>query len=693
MDFLKSSLDPMRYNTMPPALFPMTTFSKRFDFAGNFTVTSLNNTYEQVPTSSGAIVWLPSRGLGTLYRFGIVPKSSTTTPSTAAAQGWTGKFPGPYCLNLLYGSPLPLPYNGRVASDVITISPLLQEGTIGQARLYAGTVKLICDTLPVGITALNGYLTAGAIPDIRDVFQSGVQGNSAGTLLALDPVTLVQAAANFKDSIKESPIQLGVTAVIGPDISPTIDVPDRNSIYDRRGTIIGTYNINAVKPPAVPTGNYPNQEFVLWAGWISPYDISATPATVATVTYPVFTGTFQNLTSTNGLRGASNNLLINPIGGCFEITFNFVFSPALLTNTLSHAPTQPSLVEGCYVVFNHVFASVSSDTSAVYYNMVNEIKLVTNDSGAPLAYTNTDYLTTPVSNANGVYIGGAYVVTSSPKRFMTFGFNAFNTNNMNPANPGASPQVGGMYIGTAASILVDSISGTDYIVPSGFSLQPGYISGPYASNPPTVTVCAIDDYAPGELGPCRVLRWDGLVGQGGGPLAGALVRVDGVLMAECIAGVQAAPFVAMAGTAQRACISSSALPFLQQCYNSDNTVFRRIWVSRDFDEYVRYELPCYNTTALRKNSTARLLASAAACGILKEPTLEEIEDASCPRGEKRAREGMEDMVEHAVAKRAASLVNASQAGRMSTSDRLKQMDLLMQPIARLTDSMASYPPS
>ena len=690
MDFLKSSMDPMRYNTLPPNIFNTVTFSKRIDLSANFVVQTPAIPYENVPTSSGVIVWMPCRGLATTYRFGIV---SAGTVSTGAAMGAGINIPPPFGTGIKYFSDMPLPYNNVADSNAtITFAPTINEQTLSNGRIYAGTLKVVCDTLPVGVTALNGYLSAVSVTDIRDVFQVGGNGNGQGSLSAFNPSQMVQASALYKDGLKEIAIQRGVTAVVGPDIPVNMGAPDRNSIYNQHGSLVGDYQMTGLAtPPAfavgspVPFNSYTRGlDFFNWVGWFSPYDIYMQPLPPFT---PVpFTGTLQQITATtspstrtqgnNGNPNGGNSagaLSINPIGGCYEITLSFAIAQASATGVPTPPGTNnppPGFGETFYAAFSHLYASVSSN-GGIYYNGAFEIQTATSDGGA------------------GINKGGWTQMTSCPKKHQTFGFAAYNPQNLSSTVAAGSSSVGGMYIGTTCLVDVKN-SGTADWVPTGTQVitTGSIVTGP--TNAPFITIRSIDDYAPNELGPVRVIRWDGLVNQGSTAIAGAQVRVSGTYMAECLPGGLSAPFVQASGNLARGCVDVNALTFLAQAYNGDNTPFKRVWVSKDFEDYVNFQLPLFDTTCLRRIATPRLLAAAASCNILKEPCLEDIENGNAARGAKRTRDGVESMVEEAVAKRASVLSNA--ANKLSTADRLKEMDTIMGPVARMNEMGAIYRP-
>src|SRR3990172_8061581 len=79
MDLLKTTLDPLAYGTLPPAIDSHITFPKSVDLTGTFpilrsTEVTFNGTTESEPVSNGdgAVIWYPGLGAYACTRYGVV---------------------------------------------------------------------------------------------------------------------------------------------------------------------------------------------------------------------------------------------------------------------------------------------------------------------------------------------------------------------------------------------------------------------------------------------------------------------------------------------------------------------------------------------------------------------------------------------------------------------------------------------
>lgn len=628
---LKTTAEGLRWNTLPPAICSQPTFSKRIDVTGNFLIPADPLTFEKIPTSSGCLIWLPGRDMISAYRFGFVPAG---TVSTGAGGGSPPVgLPGGA---LTYWSPLPIPYNNKVEKDIITYSPPPSFSTFTMGRLYYGKIKCISDTVPISATALNGQFAAAAVSNILDVFQvNQIPGVQSG--LACDPSMLTQAGTTIHDSIKEVSVGRGATVLLGPDIEPKMAFADVNEIYNHVGHMTPGTELTGIylQPfPYVATPLAANAQLFLWAGWISPWNVSVTGVALPGIT-------LQNIPC------AGYPAMMNPVGGAFEM--NLTFS---LDNTKT-VPVPTGYEEAVNVYFFHTFATCSSDGS-INYNVAQENRTIT------------------VGPSVGFDI--PFVVRSNAKEGMTGGFSQYN--NQNTSVPPFSPlqnfaNQAGMYIGTSFAIFVKNVSdvaGADS--PSHIDpLLPHYIN-----------FRAVNDYAPGELGPARIVRWDS-VG------AGQVMKVDGIMLAECLPGFLSAPFVQSSANMARVCTSINAYNFLAFVYNSDDTPFKRVWDSYYLDEFIRNELPKLSCHTIRSWGVQRIIDAAASCGILKEDSYEEQVDN--PKRTKlnpyptvtESEFKSNDMQESEIApSRSATGPMAGGKGK-DVGARLRNLDEMMEPIA------------
>lgn len=89
---------------------------------------------------------------------------------------------------------------------------------------------------------------------------------------------------------------------------------------------------------------------------------------------------------------------------------------------------------------------------------------------------------------------------------------------------------------------------------------------------------ALDIYNSGLLGPVRVLRWDNMS-------AGQEVKMDGVLIAQCVPEGQIAPFVTPTAQLQHLAMHLNVYPWLNAVYNGTGP-FKRIWKGSDYADVV-----------------------------------------------------------------------------------------------------------
>ena len=310
---LRSVLCPRKYDTAPPNLYHETAFPKRVDYTGNIIIGADSAlTQPKVPTQSGMILWLPNRGAGSIYRMGFIPTASTcaiastTIPPTpnGGAANFGLVFPTIYdgteivaATTFTFNGPLAVPYNATVSSDVISISPNLAVN-FSTIRVFNGDVRLLCDTVPIGVTALNGVYSAGSFSDTRDVAQIVSAGT---TYTAFDPNSLIQNSVTKKEGLKEVPTMEGVVSLVGSDIPPFYTNPNADLSDTVRGQFsqftASSYSaylggINTLMPSTGGAG----QGLVLCAAWITPWQISL--STTNAGTYPL------------------NNIVVGPIDEC-----------------------------------------------------------------------------------------------------------------------------------------------------------------------------------------------------------------------------------------------------------------------------------------------------------------------------------------------------------------------------------------
>jgi hypothetical protein len=534
---------------------------------------------------------------------------------------------------------------------------------LNNTRLFAGSLRVVSDTVGIGATTLGGYLTAVAVSNIQDVFGGGLYQSQAslansvpGTFPSgptasllqqangLEISTLVQQAVLTKDVVKEVSVTRGVVALIGPDISPTMSPPDGESLYRRNGTMFQYIAMAGMTPPAdlVPLLVGHGPEF-LYGAWISPWDVKDTTTYTTlspgatTAAAPVMQQIFAGP--------------INAIGGALEITVSF--------NLLEQTAAQPTgYFEQTMVAFWHIYVTTSSN-GALYYDQAVEMQLAS------------------ASNENQSYVY-QFSATSNAKKFMTGGFTSWNkVIPVVPQDAGGAPtpafasqstppNCGGMYLGTWVFVLAQNVGNNTTAATAAPASVPGGSIG----------IRSVDDYCAGELGPCRVVRYDSLQAATS-TTPGMVLRVDGVAYAECIPGAITAPYVQSAGNMNRSCCNFNALSFLSFCYNQDDTPFRRCWDAYEWRDMVKGLLPQLSPEYIRSFGSDRLIVAAKAAGIHMEET----------EGKKRKTDG------RAVSVYPSSLSPQEFAPpQMDTAARLRNLDVIMDNVRKETDRTSVYKP-
>ena len=131
---------------------------------------------------------------------------------------------------------------------------------------------------------------------------------------------------------------------------------------------------------------------------------------------------------------------------------------------------------------------------------------------------------------------------------------------------------GGMYLGTSITVSLHNDSTVDASFPTMQQLT-SY----------TIGVRARNIYSQGELGPTRVVRWDGMSD-------GQQIKVDGCINAQCIPEGTIAPFVQGAAMYSDTAHNLNAITFLAELYNGDSP-FRRNWTGESYDDFMRTIFP------------------------------------------------------------------------------------------------------
>lgn len=281
LDFLRTTLDPSMNGTQPPPMYTPALFPKKLDFEGNFVIDdSALGAFEQIPTQTGLIVWLPQRGCGSMWRMGIVPSGKVSNSGVNGLSQVTAEL-----TQIQWNGQVALPYlQNTTTGDQLKFSPDLASN-FSRARIYAGKVTVLSDSVPIGNTVLNGVLSASVVSDSRDV-DFVQQGN---TISSFPIDAIVQKAITEKEALKQQKIADGITTILGPDISPFFEAPEQDIVDCFHSEFLTS------QPALFPASTNPHSagasigiNVPLMTTWFSPLPttVTSTNATHNNVTLP-----------------------------------------------------------------------------------------------------------------------------------------------------------------------------------------------------------------------------------------------------------------------------------------------------------------------------------------------------------------------------------------------------------------------
>jgi hypothetical protein len=538
VDLVKASLLPREYVCAPSGVNadPDPPFLKRFDVTGNFTVGAAPIDTSSVPTSTGAVMWFPGRDGGSVYRFGLV------TPHSFNAD-WVQNAGGIAVFS--WSSPVAIPYNTIVPDDIVTISPARDWTNFSRVRTVAGSLRMTSDTIPIGNAAYNGQLCVSALSDVRDALLVGAVGVDsyhappAITLpyafpntvpgITLDPSTLVQAAVTSKDGIKQVSGINGVRTVLGPDVSTVYGPADMTQCdYPLGGELYNDY-----LEPCFPSGvGYiplaPYNDAVQLVCWVSAWNtqMSAIDPSI----WKVVNNRYYRATSPFDVLDISLRFGITATGGDQDGDYD----------------------EQWNVQFMHVFASCSSGNT-------------------PVGQISYQWCTEEVTLGTQTRTAGKLMSFSAQSHPRMIQRDIVGDNTPSPATtPYISPT--GMYIGTLVTVVNTNI-GTIAATAGTTS----YIVNDTTSRP-IIDVRPRNMFSPGNLGPCRILKYDGFT-------QGMLLRMDGTYLMQSLAGQTMAPFVQQGLSTSDTMLSASSLMELAALYENPNSPFARSYNIKEYDEF------------------------------------------------------------------------------------------------------------
>lgn len=124
-----------------------------------------------------------------------------------------------------------------------------------------------------------------------------------------------------------------------------------------------------------------------------------------------------------------------------------------------------------------------------------------------------------------------------------------------------------MYLGTCVMFSYENLNSTNP------SISPNY--APKID----LTLYARSLYGSGRLGPSRVIRWDNFS-------AGQEIKLDGLILAQCVPEGQIAPYVATSAQLANVALHMNIYPWLNALYNGDSPI-RRNWRGPEYTEFIR----------------------------------------------------------------------------------------------------------
>lgn len=516
ISFLKTSVDPKQFKTVPPNMFNQTTFPKAVSVSGNWVIRADSAITGPVKDQDSIVLWQTQHGAADIRRFGIVP-AGTSLPVTSTPPVWVGSSSSNVELvtGFTFDQELALPYSNESGLQV-QISPDLSKD-FSVVRTYAGMINLLSDSVPIGNTALTGRFAGGTINDIRDIQQT--------TTGAFPEAALQQQTVTAKDGIKGIGVSEGIVAILGPDLNPTFSAPTAWSTrYYGQADIekIAFNGYNKLDNPPIPNN-----------AWVLPFG-------------SVFLSPIEGFNCVTPFRGDTYNLKMGQLPNASRVRIHSAFPPVAVYN----GGAGRIMVNVSYYAV-HYFAHVDA----------NGMVVISNDVPPQNAFKAQFAANITVQPRAALHAGGSFLQevevgnnSTIPSCSVTFDVDLVSNDKT--------------YVGS----LVFALS-CDIDPPGGAATS--YYTYP-TELPWTFNIEALDLYNSGQLGPTRVLRWDNVS-------PGQEMKLDGVLLAQCVPEGQIAPFVSPTAQMQQVALHLNVFPWMNAVYNGTGPL-RRIWPGR---EYVR----------------------------------------------------------------------------------------------------------
>lgn len=578
IEWLKTTVDPKHYQYNPPNLRNVASFNQNFTVLGKHVADDSALVGDKIKTSTGVFLWLVNRGLKSMYNFGIVPSGLTM-----AAQELTSDDMPLNRFYFVFNSELILPYS-EASGKQVTIGPD-PATSFSVVRQIGGLVSGFTDTAPTNIFALNGKLTAGTIQDTRDIMQRKDAGsNNPGKAFA--PTDICQQSLTNKDQFAASKVFNGVTFTVGSDVELDYSVPDRDNYYSKAeaATEVEIKNFDLISYPLLATtvGGLATPEesaAELFSAFLSPWDVGITngaPVNSVPVPGP------QNFVE----FGHFSNYELPNINICGDMNFDVTlkFRTTLKGNAVNQ--TGVSLFE-VYCSAQHYYMNLNGDGSIRVDHGGGETKSkLYRQQG--LLVTDSEKVVNSIDNLWSQMNNTQTTTTSTltADHTLRFEFDA----QRKPTSLGEH----GMYVGSLIRAWwtlsipvgptlntigsVSAYSSSDY----SFTMRNGFIR----AAPRNI-------YAPGELGPCRVMRYDELSDK-------MDLQFTGDLLVECVPQGQVAPYVKNGGQISGITTAPSIFPLISAIYNTNRCPVKRVWMYQEYLDFVETQVANLSVETIMK---------------------------------------------------------------------------------------------
>jgi hypothetical protein len=476
--------------------------TKRYDAVLDFDVNDSALSSPYVPTTSGFFLWFPNDAVLRVWRFSTIPSGNTLLNTSTRGLDCLLAFPiahppQPYAVaTFTFTADTPIPYSS--ASDIEygiiqprqQVAPTSLSGDFLNVRTLAGMASLRGDSYaayadPNSSTGgagstFNAFCAVGNFPNVWDILQTPHSDDKEDPIQCVDPDDVSQYSFPADDGIYNVPVSDGVCTLVGPDIPVNL----QPSVTESTDPVLPG-NVQAI--PGVGffngdvTGYYSpinSEQVLLHAMWITPWQCTYSESLQSNPPGSGGGGLLPNPTKVQ-LQNVQTTGGMDPTG---VLDIDIMFTPSPNTDG-GTTPAVTYFVQACHI-FMACFSSGKVDTDC--YSETIPVSIV--DQTSAFASSGYGYAPNLMGYAN-----------LRPSRYhvgVPFTVGAQNSTNdyLNATIPIPS---GYMYLGSQAFI---------YCLTNGSGGNPKV----YGLNQVGITTQARSFYAPGKIGPARVLSYYGL---------------------------------------------------------------------------------------------------------------------------------------------------------------------------------------